>query len=389
MLKARLARIRLETEVVPLPVAGETPTKIESEKGCKPISASEQAPLAALADSKRGFIISEEGAPDSDSDSSIEGKPFKLRRLQHSLSDPCDAKLDDLNLESCPRSCRPWVRCIRNAVATTWESRFASGLKRPLRLGLGCAGLGVCVASARHIGVPLSKDIEGCDISKDCRQFLAANCPEMSRIWASMTAHAAGRGYCERAGSFVCERGVRASPDILICGTPCQPYTRNRDRSQDDPVFGCEAHPLYEATFGESASKASAGNGSCIELCQQLLPGVLLLENVPAFMMPDRVTGRKPIDKLLARLSLVKTQSGAQHFTGFHVLNLDSKQWLAQSRARTFCVVVCVSLHSDFLSNQLQSNRQLFSLRCKSYYLYVRPVGHAMHGTSECQTSLH
>jgi hypothetical protein len=266
------------------------------------------------------------------------GAFFKVRKLRQSVSD-VSSRFDDLDVSAhCAPECEHWVRIVRNAVARKWDAMMPL-LLRPILYATACTCLGTCIASARSVGIPLEKDMWASDVNRNSCDFVVANYPELQHVWASMAAQSSGVGHCAKTGGFArADLKTRPRRDIMVIGAPCQPFSANSIQSKKPQ--GCEAHPLYEATFGESACETSSGLGCVLDVVAAETPSALVFENVIEFLKADPRSGRIPVDIFIEKLKRIKNMVGAQHFTAFHVFNLDSKLWINQTRARR-CALDC------------------------------------------------
>ena len=204
-----------------------------------------------------------------------------------------------------------WTQVIRDALAIRIDRAVALGLLRPLCLDSGCTSLGTCILSIKGMGVPLSPDIWIAERIDNCRRHIVRNIPEVEHAWKSLKDMGQGSGYCTKLYRPVppAPQRRRAQRDVLIIGSPCQPFTAARDHGKD-AEGGCESHPLYECTFGPGRAGVNEPGDSVVEIAQETRPHVLVVENVKMFVLPDPMTGIAPIDTLTAALRVIKTCSG-------------------------------------------------------------------------------
>eukprot|EP00959_Pyramimonas_sp_CCMP1952_P356413 7464111-Pyramimonas_sp.AAC.1 len=141
-----------------------------------------------------------------------------------------------------------------------------------------------------------------CDLKPYCRKFLkqnfggAAN-PDLY-IWESMADAVQKAEYCHnhetdipkivapsrkrRRQKYNEDPNACDSPDIVVGGPPCQPYSPNR-QGRSTPDSAPHAHPDYGAIFDDGTST----NGSYIGVLRRKLPKVAVLEEVPGFMIQN------------------------------------------------------------------------------------------------------
>jgi hypothetical protein len=200
------------------------------------------------------------------------------------------------------RSCSWWSQSLRDAVADRWEALGASSC-RPLVVHSGCGGLLTEILTCKALGIPLAIDCIASEIKEACREFMRRNIPEAKHIVDSLASYTAMSSFCDRCGGL-CE--MSQSPDVLVLGPPCQPYTT---ANPDRPVH---LHKLYHTLFGTSEAGTVDEGGSVIEAIRAKLPGCLIVEQVEGFALDSEIG--VPLEKLLG-LVLGITHGG---LTGFY-----------------------------------------------------------------------
>jgi site-specific DNA-cytosine methylase len=146
----------------------------------------------------------------------------------------------------------------------------------------------------------------------------------IKHVVRDVAAQASDSSYCVKH-SCECATNRSRTTDVLIGGTPCQPFTAMR-RNQ------CRKHPLYNVTFGDSDMPDPTN--SLMHLIERTLPGALILEQVANFAHFDDSLQEKPADRLVTKLFGVKGADGKAHFKAVRSFEINSSIWVKLERPR-------------------------------------------------------
>jgi hypothetical protein len=266
--------------------------------------------------------------PDVSGDELSEGEDvvqpsFAMRRLLKQPSKP------QAELPAGFKHTSWWAQSMRNAVAERWDSMDeAFGISRcPIKLDSFCSGFATEVIAARVLGIPLDGEITASEPLECCQEFMITNLGEdIKHVVRSIGAQASDVSYCvKHSCECATSKGRSRSTDILIGGTPCQPFTAMR-RNQ------CRRHPLYNVTFGDS-DMADPTN-SLMHLIESTLPGALILEQVANFGSFDDSLQERPAERLITKLLCVKGADGKAHFKAVRAFEINSNLWVQLERPR-------------------------------------------------------
>jgi hypothetical protein len=218
---------------------------------------------------------------------------------------------------------------MRNAVAKRWDSLHEANRisKSPLNVDSFCSGFATEVIAARVLGIPLDKEITASEPHEVCQEFILCNLSEdIKHIVPNMKAQSGDSCYCLKHGSTCrTSKGSSRVVDVLIGGTPCQPFTAMRRNM-------CRRHPLYNTTFGDN--DLSDPENSLMHLVQETLPGMLVLEQVSNFGNFDMSLQERPAERLVAKLLALKGVDGKAHFVAIRAFEMNSNVWVQLERPR-------------------------------------------------------
>ncbi len=248
---------------------------------------------------------------------------FAIRRLFRQPSEPT------FMLPKGFESCSWWATCIRNAVATRWDS-FAAKFKVrdcPMQLEGFCAGLGTEFMTCDALGIPIARDCITSEIKAPCQRFLAENM-FYKHVFQNMASQSEKAAYCEKHCT-ICPTsvGLGRRIDLLLGGTPCQPFSRLATGK-------CIDHPLYNVTFGE-ANRHGDPTDSVMHLIKVLLPSAVLLEQVAGFGSFHECLDDRAVTKFIEQLLAIRDASGKEHFVAARIFKLNSNVWVNMSRPRS------------------------------------------------------
>jgi hypothetical protein len=348
MLKAYLQKLREEDQREPAssarssadPMAGE---EIEGLRGAVGVGSLQQ-PVQATVVLKRKRDDEDEGSldgeqkgavlPDFSGDESSEGddeqaaatRSFAMRRLLRQRSET------SVHLDGAFALSFWWATCIRDSVATRWdryEALYDMSLC-PMQFDSFCVGLGVEMMASQALGIPIDADCTASEIKDVCRDYLGQNALRYKHVYESMGDQALPRAYCTKhANTCPTSVGRGRQVDLLVGGTPCQPFTALQTGGD------CRSHPLFNATFGDPSAPHGDPLNSLMHLVRASLPSALLLEQVEGFGNHDAALDDRPISILITQLLSVLDTAGNQHFHSVKVFSLNSNTWVNMSRPRS------------------------------------------------------
>ena len=134
-----------------------------------------------------------------------------------------------------------------------------------------------------------------------------------------------GAACLRHPGSTSCKLPSPQTVDILVAGGPTEPFAKKAPtRKKNDTV-------AYDVTFGDGSSIMS--------LTAQLLPSLLILEQVPEFATGFGRDGVRHLEKLENIILGIKGADGSPHFSGVSSVPLDAKVWVDCPRDRS-CIIV-------------------------------------------------
>jgi site-specific DNA-cytosine methylase len=120
-----------------------------------------------------------------------------------------------------------------------------------------------------------------------------------------------------------CPRSDGERPDLLVMGTPCQPFSSMRDQRNG---VRPEGHDLYDVTFVEA-----------LAVLKKLTPLGVIAEQVLGFNQPRNkgVSERTYMTDFIHQVQSIKDKQGQQLYTGTKVFILSPSPWIDLSRSRT------------------------------------------------------
>ena len=320
-------------------------------------SASSHGPEAASA---MPAVVAEDPPLGPDSDS--EGPPCKVPRVQEAPTSrpqpsPGSPQQPRFSLRrmlrphtSLPREPLPggyeaaswWAQIMRNVVAPKWDTLHSHGAPRQLLLQSSCTGMGSEFWAGRVLGIPFSC-ISAAEVKPQAREIIRQNFAshEVHHIFQNLKDQGQGHGCCCRH-SQMCTVTSGARADLLIAGTPCQPYSS----LQSDKKLAFARHDLYDVTFG-SGSSLRDPDDSFLSVIRKTRPRGILLEQVEGFATKDPLTGEVPLRRFLQQVLAIKHEgTGAPLYTAAKVFLMNSSLWLTMSRPRLLSIVAAQLGHS-------------------------------------------
>jgi len=184
--------------------------------------------------------------------------------------------------------------------------------------------MGTATMVCRALGIPLdAPSCVACDLKPHAQHMLNKQMAPESHIVASLGEHADGAGWCFKHLSH-CTLPSQ-SPDVLVLGPPCQPYT---DQRSDHHQTGYVDHPGTHASLG-------SGHDSVFDLISKRRPGVVLIENVTNFAREDPKTHEVPAIIFAQMLRTLKDRDGKEFYPAMHIVDLTPHAWLQMDRSRT------------------------------------------------------
>jgi site-specific DNA-cytosine methylase len=105
-------------------------------------------------------------------------------------------------------------------------------------------------AALQALGIPFNI-VVAAESKKYAVDFMLANLKDnISHIMTSVDDAIHGSGYCAVHGR-TCEPKLPDKIDVLVCGSPCQPFSRQREFSGRTPRTSkqCDGHPEFPLTM--------------------------------------------------------------------------------------------------------------------------------------------
>lgn len=218
-----------------------------------------------------------------------------------------------------------WTRAIHDATADRYDDLIPR-LLRSMRISEACAGLGSALGCATALSIPLASGTAS-DKKEHSRKWLVDHNIAAEHIFDSMQHHGDDLAFCHRHGRLCRTAAADGPDDLLVCGTPCQPFTSQRaDRFQK----GCATHARIDTTFGDE-------DDTLIGILRRRRPLGLLLENVTNICKPDPRSKQVPIHTFLAQLMTIKRTDAPDSpplYPHAHIFEMDASSWMTISRPR-------------------------------------------------------
>ena len=171
---------------------------------------------------------------------------------------------------------RWWTEPVLNSMSVVIEARGRQGLRRGLVIFSLCSGAGAEAWTCSAIGLPVDQ-LWACDTDAAARKFMMAyHKPRLTHLYHSMAAFRRGSvaGDCDVQGGYCVEQNT-PTPDLLIGGPPCPPYSGFRHNRAAVPP---ELHPDFDTIFG-------VGPGSYLYIVEQYRPrGGRMLESTALYV---------------------------------------------------------------------------------------------------------
>jgi hypothetical protein len=207
--------------------------------------------------------------------------------------------------------------------------------KRDIVLHSACTGTFAERLAFDALGMKVGKCI-GADPKPASKRFVLSNFTGVSHYFQTLQELTVGRGQCALHGAG-CQMDGDGGADFAIFGPPCQPFTRQRARTDRSGATSRQSadsagHPLYDVTMKDIIAYVAARR-----------PHVVIIEQVPAFATMDS-SGSTPITAFLQDLS--------RHVAAARVVELEQEDWINVCRTRHSVVRVCSRLSRNLLEPQ-------------------------------------
>jgi hypothetical protein len=187
------------------------------------------------------------------------------------------------------------------------------------------------------LGIPLENNITASEPHSQSQEFIVTNLhDDVKHLVANLAAQSSDSSYCVKHGrNCLTSKGAGRPVDVLIGGTPCQPFTAMRRNN-------CRKHDLYNVTFGDSDMREP--HNSLMHLLEVTLPGALILEQVAGFGNFDTSLQERPATYLIDKLLGLKGPGGEPHFVAVRCFEINSSTWIQLERPRfLLCPCRCKS----------------------------------------------
>lgn len=192
---------------------------------------------------------------------------------------------------------------------------------RKINLESTCSGMfsegWVCSAFDIKLGTVICSDTK-----EAAQRFAVANHSCITHFFTSMSSAMELEGQCA-VHKRICRPDLQQI-DILVAGTPCQPFSGRRFKRGASASTGVATdHPLWKTTFSELPALLEARRPLCA-----------LFEQVTGFAEEDRLTGESPLTQF--------TELILPYFASIRVVELNAATWADISRPRLGCALPCL-----------------------------------------------